>query len=168
LEKDGQFSNPEIQDLYNKLVEKGSTIEEALAVGAYIEEYDIADLAKLIEETQNADIKTVYSNLLKGSENHLRAFVRSLTVRKVEYVPQILSEENYAAILAGKNQSGKGQGNNRQGYGPHGRWGNQNLENGGVALGDADGDGICDTTGEPVVEAKKQVRKGFGRKAKNN
>ncbi|NQU86831.1 MAG: DUF2202 domain-containing protein, partial [Mariniphaga sp.] len=46
----GEFSNPLFADLYKQLTEKGSeNLVEALKVGAFIEEYDIADLKRLLE-----------------------------------------------------------------------------------------------------------------------
>jgi hypothetical protein len=99
LTQAGKFSNPDIQGLYNKLTADGSTAENALAVGAFIEEYDIADLRKLIAETQNADIKMVYTNLLNGSYNHIKAFTRVLAGRGVTYTPQILSADELNEIL---------------------------------------------------------------------
>ena len=95
----GKFSNPDFQALYNKLIADGSTAENALAVGAFIEEYDIADLRKLILETQNADIKMVYTNLLNGSYNHIRAFTRVLAGRGVTYNPQVISVEELNKII---------------------------------------------------------------------
>jgi len=99
LTEAGKFSNPDIQALYNKLTADGSTAENALAVGAFIEEYDIADLRKLIAETQNADIKKVYTNLLNGSYNHIKAFTRVLAGRGVVYSPKILTTMEYSSIV---------------------------------------------------------------------
>jgi len=99
LTEAGKFSNPDIQGLYNKLTADGTTAENALAVGAFIEEYDIADLRKLIAKTQNADIKMVYTNLLNGSYNHIKAFTRVLAGRGVTYTPQILSVDELNEIL---------------------------------------------------------------------
>jgi len=99
LTETGKFTNPDIQALYNKLTADGSTTENALAVGAFIEEYDIADLRKLIAETQNADIKMVYTNLLNGSYNHIKAFTRVLAGRGVTYSPQIISIDELNEII---------------------------------------------------------------------
>jgi hypothetical protein len=99
LTEAGKFSNEAIQTLYNKLTADGSTAELALATGAFIEEYDIADLNKLMNETQNADIKMVYNNLLNGSYNHIRAFTRVLAGRGVIYKPTILSATEYSEIV---------------------------------------------------------------------
>ncbi|MDD2798155.1 MAG: DUF2202 domain-containing protein [Bacteroidales bacterium] len=96
----GKFTNADIQALYDKLTAAGSTAELALSTGAFIEEYDIADLRKLISESQNADIKTVYSRLLSGSYNHIKAFTRVLGFRNVTYTPQILTSSEYNEILA--------------------------------------------------------------------
>jgi hypothetical protein len=43
-----------------------------------IEEKDIGDLKAGIANTTHSDIKTVYSNLLQGSNNHLPAFKNQL------------------------------------------------------------------------------------------
>jgi hypothetical protein len=97
---DTEFSNPLFTDLYAQLTEKGSvSLVEALKVGAFIEEYDIADLLRLLEETENETIKRVYGNLLAGSKNHLRAFTNSLSVLKETYTPTIISADEYLEIL---------------------------------------------------------------------
>lgn len=75
----GEFSNPELQKLYNELIQHGSISKvEALKVGVIIEETDIDNLNEGIATTQHNDIKTVYSNLLQGSLNHLDAFESNL------------------------------------------------------------------------------------------
>lgn len=72
---EGEFTNPELQELYNQLIQQGSVSrEDALKVGVIIEEKDISDLEAAIANTTNSDIKTVYGNLLRGSNNHLSAF----------------------------------------------------------------------------------------------
>ena len=61
------------------LVAKGQiSFKDAMLVGKEIEEMDIKDLVERIEQTDNPDIKTVYENLKRGSENHLRAFTKHL------------------------------------------------------------------------------------------
>ena len=72
--KAGEFSDKELKVLYDKLIQQGKTSEkEALKVGILIEDKDIADLKEKIKNSPD-DIKFVYSNLLKGSENHKKAF----------------------------------------------------------------------------------------------
>jgi hypothetical protein len=79
----GVFTNPELQDLYDKLIKQGSkSIEEALHVGILIETTDIADLQEGLADTTHKDINNVYSNLLKGSNNHLRTFNNELVILK--------------------------------------------------------------------------------------
>lgn len=75
----GEFTNPDLQALYNQLVAQGSvSLTEALKVGVAIEELDIKDLQTQIAQTSSTDIQWVYNNLLRGSENHLRAFTSTL------------------------------------------------------------------------------------------
>ncbi len=97
----GEFSDPEIKQLYDELVAKGKTsTKDALLVGATIEDLDIYDLDKLTQETDNPDIKLVYERLTLGSENHLRAFTRNLKELGVNYEPEYISQERYEAIVA--------------------------------------------------------------------
>ena len=99
FDEEGKFHNEELQELYDKLTAQGTTIIEALKIGAYIEELDIRDLKQLMKETDNEDILATYNPLLQGSENHLRAFVRNLVNRGIEYQPVFLSIEEFNSIL---------------------------------------------------------------------
>jgi hypothetical protein len=82
----GEYTNTHITELYNQLITMGNlSIIDALKVGVLIEETDIADLQKELLTVENASVKTVYSNLLKGSEAHLKAFTWNLKVRGVVY-----------------------------------------------------------------------------------
>lgn len=97
----GVFVNPELQELYYTLVNKGEqSLIDALEVGATIEDLDIKDLEECLSETQHYDIATVYTNLMKGSRNHLRAFTRVLNRLGEEYQPQYISEEEYEYIIS--------------------------------------------------------------------
>ena len=96
----GEFANSDLQALYDDLVEQGnSSVEEALRVGAIIEETDIQDLLDRLAETDNEDIKMVYESLMRGSRNHLRAFVNNLERRGIEYSPEVLSQEEFDQIV---------------------------------------------------------------------
>jgi hypothetical protein len=97
----GNFVNQDLQNLYNQLVESGSVSDvDALKAGALIEEVDILDLINQInEKVDNQDIIYVYNNLKKGSENHLRAFVKNLSKRSVVYSPVYLDIDTYNAII---------------------------------------------------------------------
>ncbi len=111
----GIFSNPELQNLYNDLVARGSqSLTEALKVGAIIEEIDILDLQERMTQTDNADIQQVFNNLLNGSYNHLRAFSSTLNVQTGEaYQPHYLSTNAYQALVSASVGDG-GNGNGRR------------------------------------------------------
>lgn len=71
----GDFTNPELQKLYDDLILQESISKvDAFKTGVLIEETDIEDLNKAIAAARHEDIITVYSNLLLGSCNHLAAF----------------------------------------------------------------------------------------------
>ena len=75
--KIGVFTNPALLELYSDLLGKGQkSLTEAIAVGVGVEELDIKDLGRAMATSDEACIDKVYLNLLKGSENHLRAFNR--------------------------------------------------------------------------------------------
>ncbi len=75
----GSFTNIDFKKLFDDLVAKGQiSFKDAMLIGKDIEEMDIKDLDERIEQTDNPDIKTVYENLKRGSENHLRAFTKHL------------------------------------------------------------------------------------------
>ena len=97
----GEFNNAMLQKLYDSLVSSGIVSSlEALKVGAAIEEIDILDLQRQLEfHVDNQDITLVYENLLKGSRNHLRAFVRNMNQSGITYTPQFLREAAYLEII---------------------------------------------------------------------
>ena len=111
----GEFTNEDLQTLYNELIASGSqSVTDALLVGLAIEEIDILDLEEAIAGTELPAILMVYGNLLKGSHNHLRAFVRVYESETGEtYVPRWLSQEAYDEILS--SDSGQGRRTGRRG-----------------------------------------------------
>ena len=99
----GFFTDPDLQELYNNLIIKGQiSLIDALKVGALIEEVDIKDLYKSINETNNPAIIQVYTQLLNGSYKHLNAFVSQLNAQGVNYESQILSSDEVKSILSGE------------------------------------------------------------------
>lgn len=105
----GKFKNRDIAFLYDSLTQKGSeSLVEALKVGAFIEEFDIADLQKLLALNTDSIIEGVYQNLLRGSNNHLRAFTGQLESRGERYSPVILSETAFLEVVQGSHQMGGG------------------------------------------------------------
>lgn len=112
LEEAGVFANAELQELYEQLIATGDrSLEDAVRVGAAIEEIDILDLQQHMSETDREDILRVYGSLLRGSENHLRAFTRALERESGDsYTPQYMSQEAYDAIVGSSSQRGNGRG----------------------------------------------------------
>jgi len=97
----GVFHNAEIAKLYDSLVAQGSTsIEEAFMVGALIEDLDIHDLQRSIGATDDEVEIWVYNNLLRGSENHMRAFVRQLGRYGLDYTARYISDAELSVILS--------------------------------------------------------------------
>lgn len=104
---------------FNLLVEWGSQSQlDGWYVGAFIEELDMVDIIgcpKVIVETDNGinagecgmdytdepELKTMYSHLVDGSENHLRAYVQSIenVIGEGNYVAQVLTQAEVDAIL---------------------------------------------------------------------
>jgi len=75
----GVFKNPDLQSLCDKLISQGRrSLLAAFSVGKTIEETDIRDLLKALDETTKTDLERVYGNLLNASYSHLRAFTSYL------------------------------------------------------------------------------------------
>lgn len=73
------FSLPEIQDLYEQLLnQRMISLEDALKVGCIVEVTDVNDLNEEIENTDNADMIKLFEFLRQGSYNHYWAFDRAL------------------------------------------------------------------------------------------
>lgn len=71
----GEFSDPDLQALYDDLLAQGSvSVAAALEVGVLVEVTDIADLDARLETTAQPDIRRVYTSLRRGSTHHLAAF----------------------------------------------------------------------------------------------
>lgn len=103
----GKFENEELQKLYTSLTEKGSaSLKDALTVGATVEDLDIADLEKLIAQTDNDDIKIIYQNLNKGSRNHMRAFYSQLERNNAGYKAQYISSDYLNKIINSNRETG--------------------------------------------------------------
>ena len=120
----GIFTNPDLQALYKQLVAEGSqSLAAALYIGVTIEDLDIVDLQNSLAQTEQSDIITVYQNLMRGSSNHLRAFVSTLEQQTGEsYQPQYLDQTTCNDIINSSNEKGQRlvSPTNRPGNGP--RW----------------------------------------------
>ncbi len=95
---EGEFADADLQELYDTLLAQGLESEEdALAVGALVEETDIADLQD--RATDEESVSLLFERLESASEHHLIAFVRNLDAAGVDYEAQVLSGDALAAIL---------------------------------------------------------------------
>ncbi len=100
----GAFANADIRGLYGDLLARGSTaLGAGLAVGAYIEEFDILDVQKARDEVASGSnqlpILQTYDSLLCGSRNHLRAFAAQLGAGGTAYTAQIMTQAQVDAIV---------------------------------------------------------------------
>lgn len=143
----GFFTDTALQNLYNSLIEKGTiSLEEALTVGATIEDLDIKDLQDLIAQTDNEDILTIYQNLMKGSRNHLRAFCQGLSVINISYEAQFLSQDEVNSIIHSAWERGRVDKEGHLISGGQGHGGAYGSCTGscGTDFIDQNGDRICD------------------------
>ena len=105
----GLFTDQELQVLYDQLTSKASiSLNEALEVGAIIEDLDIFDLNELESRTIKPDLLSVYEKLECGSRNHLRSFINRLEANNVQYNPEYISLSAFNEIINGtKEQCGR-------------------------------------------------------------
>ena len=110
----GVFADKNLQNLYNSLVEQGKRSEQdAYNVGVLIEETDINDLKSRMSGTP-PDVYAVYSNILRGSYNHLSAFNRTKSGGSG-------SGNGNGQGKGGGGGQGQGSGSGGGGGGRHGR-----------------------------------------------
>ena len=104
---EGVFTNGELQELYDDLIARGTQSElDALYVGATIEDMDIKDLEEILPETDTPDFIKVCENLMKGSRNHLRAFVGQIELLGGTYDAQYLTQIEVDDILDAPRETG--------------------------------------------------------------
>ncbi|EGW53381.1 DUF2202 domain-containing protein [Candidatus Endoriftia persephonae] len=104
----GMFTNTDLANLYAELIAKGQTsLINALMVGALIEEIDIEDLQHAIADSTHPDLTQTYENLIRGSRNHLRAFVRQIESLGVPYTAQALDQLQVEIILEQPMEQGR-------------------------------------------------------------
>ena len=145
--ENGVFTNEELQNLYNILLDQGSqSIGEAFLVGATIEDVDIYDLMQLSEETNNEDILAVFNELTKGSRNHLRAFTKQISLLETTYSAQNISEDLLNEIISTPRERG-GSLCFTQGNGNGGNGNNGDCPNGGNGNGGNGNNGDCPNGG---------------------
>ncbi|KAA5541454.1 DUF2202 domain-containing protein [Roseiconus nitratireducens] len=126
-DKPGLFAFAENQQLYESLIAAGSRSPlDALMVGARIEEMDIADLKRLAAQTIEPRARQTLNRLMRGSENHLRAFAGQIAGQGASYRAEFLTQAEFDAIA---KASGKGEGPAGNGRGINDR-GQQAQSNG--------------------------------------
>lgn len=100
----GKFSSNKFQVMYDDLVREGSkSIQDALIESARFEEMDIVDIEKFNSTIQNEFIKSTFESLIGISKNHLKAIVRELSERGIEYSPFYLTREELNNIVESKD-----------------------------------------------------------------
>ena len=95
------------------------------AVDRHASAIELADLQERLASSHHPDITAVYQNLLRGSGNHLRAYVNQWERATGQtYQPQVLDAAAYAAIVGANTGNGNGRwGAARIPGGPrYGRW----------------------------------------------
>jgi len=109
----GAFTNSVFSEFYDSKTAKVRSIKDAILTGILIEETDIMDIQKDIVLTDNPAIQNVYENLLRGSRNHLRAFVRKLESMGVVYEALVLDQATADAIVNSPVERGSSKRNGR-------------------------------------------------------
>jgi hypothetical protein len=106
----GVFVDRAIQALYDALVEQGSaSFQDALVVGATIEDLDIWDLIEHLEnDVDNIDISYALEQLSRGSRNHMRAYSAHLNFQGMTYTPQYITQDLYDEIINSGWEVGNG------------------------------------------------------------
>ena len=96
----GVYPDPQFSSLFVSLLQFGIHSKwHALAVGAFIEDLDIADLKHSLQVTDNRDLDTVWQNLQRGSRNHMRSFYGLLAAARLYYPGFVLSTKEILAIV---------------------------------------------------------------------
>lgn len=103
----GDFSSTEIQALHDQLVAQGNRSRlDALAVGVEIEELDLRDLATSLATSEHDDVTNVFTNLSRGSRNHLRTYYGLLIDGGGAYTPKYLERSNFESIVNSPIETG--------------------------------------------------------------
>ncbi len=106
----GSYRTADLQQLHDSLLELVNESDTAaLRAGALIEETDIADLRRTRATATDAGTLAVLDNLESASNRHLAAFVQNLKARGIDYTPQVLTPEDFDAVLGAAGQGRGGQ-----------------------------------------------------------
>ena len=100
----GLYGNPVFGRPYQEPVTTGSaSYIDGLKVGARVKELDIRDLQA--RASMPPDTASVYTELERGSRNHLPSFVRQIERHGAQYAPMHLSTEAFPAIIGSGNEA---------------------------------------------------------------
>ena len=103
----GKYSDKDVQKQYDEYTVKGCISDiSALNTAALMEENDVIDLRERIQNQSDEYIIRVFTQMEKATENHLKAFVKSLKYAGVEYKPQALSQKDYELIINPSSDKG--------------------------------------------------------------
>ena len=80
----GTFDDEDLQALYNDLISKATSLEEALKVGQTVEITDMADLESRMENA-TPDVKAIFEKLYDASAKQLSAFTRTLNGEEIDF-----------------------------------------------------------------------------------
>lgn len=96
----GAFVDTGLAAAYLELTEWGmKSKDDAFMVGGYIEELDILDLQHSIAVSVHDDLIAVYEELMRGSRNHLRAYVGQIENRGIVYEAQLMDQQEVDDIV---------------------------------------------------------------------
>lgn len=97
----GVFANPKFTLIYDGYLALGSQNRlSAITVGVTIEELDIMDIARWLQDVQRTDIRDVYESLMCGSRNHLRSYYAELVAQGGSYTVQFITQAEFDAIVS--------------------------------------------------------------------
>ena len=137
----GKFENDDLQALYNELVAQGrGSLKAAILAGGAVEEIDIIDLQENLSAVDNAAITQTFENLLRGSINHLNAFVMNYERQTgATYTPQYMSQEAFDLLVDTTSGPGNGAGSGYNGGGAGGYGAGGGYNGGGNVPGAGNG-----------------------------
>ncbi len=96
----GEFSDSALQDLYDALLAQGATsLSGAVQAMLAVKELEIQQLSAAIGGTDKEDLLVVYQNLLKVTQNQLRALNGHILMFVSAYAPQYLDAATFEAIM---------------------------------------------------------------------
>ena len=94
------FVKQGLVSLFDNLLTQGKlSALDALYVGAAIEEVDMLDLQQAIDNVDNNHIRRIYENLLSGSRNHLRTYIKQIEEQGNVYEALFLSQDEIDAVM---------------------------------------------------------------------